>query len=180
MASSDAINNPVKRQYNRAEVNTGDMPVGQRADIDMDSKIIHGQGIINASGDTELNTKFHEDLAFNEEPVTIRIEENSGSDFPETYVPVYVNGKGAEVFYNGRWQEVGWLPIGMEVTTRRKSVEQLARSKVEIVRTQHGDTREEKPQNKVVRRNKSAYALTVLQDDNPKGREWLSRVLAGF
>jgi hypothetical protein len=168
------------RQYTQREVNTGDMPVGQKADIDLDSPIIHGEALGNISGDTELSKGYLADLAFMEEPVTILIQDNSGnSQCPETHVPVAVNGKDAEVLQNGRWMAIGWLPIGVELTTKRKYVEVLARSKSDAVNTNHDDATVERPRNMINRRTSQNYPLSVLHDGNPRGREWLSRIMMG-
>lgn len=177
---SDASSNKVTRQYNRREVHTGDMEIGQKADIDLEEPIVHGESLANISGDTELNTGLIADLAFMEEPVMIRIEENSSSDFPETHVPVQVNGRGAEVLNNGKWMEITWLPIGVAMTIKRKFVEVLARSKSDAIRTQHEDATVERPTNKINRRTKANYPLSILQDNNPRGHEWLSRIMMGY
>lgn len=178
---SDAINKPVTRQYNRREVHTGDMEVGQKADLDLslDQSVSHGESLANISGDTGLNSGLLQELAFMEEPVMIRIEESGGGDFPETHVPVQVNGRGAEVLNTttGKWMELTWLPIGVAMTVKRKYVEVLARSKSDSIRTQHEDATVERPSNRVVRRTKSNYPLSILGDDNPRGHEWLSRIM---
>lgn len=173
---NDAKNAPVTRQYNRKEVNTGDMPIGQKPDIDisLDARIVHGESIPNATDE-----QFMADLAFMEEPVTILIAENSRSDFPETHVPVQVNGKEAEVMQNGRWLTIGWLPIGVQLTTKRKYVEVLARSKSDAVKTNHDDATVERPQNKISRRTSANYPMTIIQDNNPRGHEWVSRIMMG-
>lgn len=173
---SDAKNNPVTRQYNRKEVNTGDMAIGQKSDIDisLDAQIVHGESIPNI-----VDEKFIADLAFMEEPVTILIADNSRSDFPETHVPVQVNEQGAEVFQNGQWLTIGWLPIGVQLTTKRKYVEVLARSKSDAIKTNHDDATVERPQNKITRRTSANYPISVLQDNNPRGTEWLSQIMMG-
>jgi len=177
---TDAINNPVKRQYNRKEVHTGDMQIAQKPDIDLglESQIIHGEELPTME-DLRAKQKHADELAFMEEPVTIRIEENSKSDFPETHVPVQVQGKSAEVLNNGKWMEIGWLPIGVPLTTKRKYVEVLARAKPENIRTQHDDANVERPRNLVTRRASAAYPLSIIRDDNPRGHEWLSAIMMG-
>ena len=175
--------NPVKRQYTRREVSTSDMPLGQKADIDLGDLV---NFIRNESyqdlGEKPLLPEYMDALAFNEEPVTISIEENARADFPETYVPVQVNGRGAEIFANGQWITVGWLPIGILITTKRKYLEILIRSKPDNVRTEHesGDSGVATPQNKVKRRTSSAYPVTIIEDKNPRGFEWASRIRAEY
>lgn len=178
---NDAKNSPVTRQYNRKEAHTGEMPVAQKSDIDMslDSQIVHGEALANVSGDTEINKGYMADLSFMEEPVTIRIEENSRSDFPETHVAVQVNGRSAEVFQNGQWLPIGWLPIGVPLITKRKYVEVLARAKSDSIKTQHDDATVATPRNTLQRRTSANYPLSIIQDNNPRGHEWLSRIMMG-
>lgn len=175
--SNDAMNRPVNRS--KREVHTGDMQVGQHADMDLslDQQIVHGEGLPNIGEDN--GKQMLADLAFFEEPVTIRIEENSGSDFPETHVPVQVNGKSAEVWMNGGWVAIGWLPVGVQLTTKRKYVEVLARSKSDSIRTEHEDGGVANPRNMVQRRTRSKYPLSIVEDKNPRGAEWLSRIVMG-
>lgn len=176
---SDAINNPVKRQYNRRESHTGDMAIGQKEDIDvsLDSPILHGEALGNIAGDNQVNDDYMRELAFMEEPVTVRVEENSRSDYPETHVPVQVNGRGAEVMMNGRWTEVTWIPVNTALVMKRKFVEVLARSKSDAIRTVHDDANVEKPRNTINRRTSHNYPLSIIKDDNPRGHEWLSRIM---
>ncbi len=176
----DALQNPVKRAYNRKELHSEDFPIAQKADIDLDSPIIHGEALANIAGDVNHAADYLAQLAFNEEPVTILIEENSRSDFPETHVPVQVNGKPAEVLQNGKWLPIGWLPVGIEITTKRKYVEVLARSKTDGIKTVHDEGNVERPRNTVQRRTSANYPMSILEDRNPKGREWLSRVRMGL
>jgi hypothetical protein len=177
----DAVNNPVKRQYQRKEVSTADMDIGQRPNVDLEDLVnfIRGESIVDNVGEKPLLPEYADALAFMEEPVTIRIEENSRSDFPETHVPVAVNGKEAEVLQNGQWLAIGWLPVGVPLTTKRKYVEVLARAKPDAIRTVHDDANVERPRNTVQRRTSSSYPLSVIRDDNPRGHEWLSRIMMG-
>jgi hypothetical protein len=165
----------------RKEIHTGDMQIGQKDDLDLslDQQIIHGEDLPNLSQEAELMASHQAALAFMEEPVQIRIEENSRSDYPETHVPVQVNGEGAEVLQNGKWMRIGWLPIGIPLVTKRKFVEVLARSKSDAIRTVHDDATVERPRNLTQRRTSAQYPLSILQDNNPRGHEWLSRIMMG-
>lgn len=176
---TDALNNPVKRQYNRRDTHTEDTPLTQKADIDLDGEIVHGESLVQVAPDITNDKAYQAALAFMEEPVTIVIEENSRSDFPETHVAVQVNGKGAEVWQNGQWLPIGWLPIGVELTTKRKYVEVLVRSKSDSIKTLHDDATVEKPRNTVRRSTSANYPMSILEDKNPLGREWLSRLRMG-
>lgn len=164
----------------RKESSTADTAIPQKADIDLslDSPIIHGEEMPNIAHEHELAKSHEAALAFMEEPVTIRIEENSSADFPETHVPVSVNGKSAEVLQNGQWLAIGWLPIGVPLVTKRKYVEVLARSRTDAIRTQHDDATVERPRNTIRRTTRAQYPLSILEDRNPRGHEWLSRIVA--
>lgn len=163
----------------KREQHTADMPMAQPSPIDLsfDKPLVHGEDIPNIAHDNKLFDAHAQEIAFMEEPVTIQINENSSADFPETHVPAYVNGKGAEVLSAGKWLEIGWLPIGPVLTVKRKYVEVLARSKAIIINTKHDDTNVERPRNWVDRRVKASYPMSIIKDDNPRGHEWLSRVL---
>jgi hypothetical protein len=178
---SDAKDTPVKRQYNRRETHTEDLPIRQYGDVDLglDAQLVRGESI-PFEGDPEAAKAYYAELAFMEEPLTIRIEENSGNaEYPETHVPVSVQGKMAEVFYNGKWVEIGWLPIGQTLITKRKYVEVLARSVSVTLRTIHDDATVERPRNTERRNNKVNYPMSILQDDNPRGRQWLQNIRMG-
>lgn len=176
---SDALNNPVKRKYTRRELNTSDMPITEHDDVDLsfDKPLEHGESIELVAADVNKDAELIENLQFNEEPVTIRIEENARSQFPEPCVQVTVQGKPAEILQNGKWIPIGWLPIGTEVTTRRKYVEVLMRSRSTTFITKHDNAQVETPRNWVEPRTSSNYPVSILEDRNPKGREWVSRIM---
>lgn len=165
----------------RKEVHTGDMAIGQKDDLDISigQQILHGEEVPNIAHEAELMKSHQQALAFMEDPVTIRIESNARTENPETHAQVKVNGKGAEVLSNGKWIEIEWLPIGIELTTKRKYVEVLARAKPDSIRTVHDDATVERPINTVRRTTSAQYPLAVLEDRNPRGREWLSRIMMG-
>lgn len=120
---------------------------------------------------------YHSELAFMEEPVTIRIQP-SMEKFAPKVVQCWVNGKGAEQLTNGKWMQCGWLPVNHVVTTRRKYVEVLARAKQEGISTRvvkHEDSED----NFADRYTSMKYPFSVLSDANPRGHEWLSRILMG-
>ncbi len=174
---SDALNRPVNT--GKREKHTGDMLVGQKDDLDISlgQTLVHSEGLPNIGGDNDA--QLMADLAFMEEPVTIRIEENSGSEFPETHVPVQVNGKSAEIWMNGGWVAIGWMPIGVPLTTKRKYVEVLARSKSDSINTQHDGADTERPRNTIQRRTRSKYPMSIIEDKNPRGAEWMTRIMMG-
>jgi hypothetical protein len=163
----------------RKEFHTGDMNIAQKDDINIDGDIARGESMVDVVGEKALNSSRLAELAFMEEPVTIRIEENSRSENPETHVATYVQGRGSEVLNDGKWLELGWLPIGVPLITKRKYVEVLARAKTDTIKTQHDDATVERPRNTVQRRTSSNYPISIIQDNNPRGHEWLSRIMMG-
>lgn len=172
---SEAKNNQHSR--GNREFHTSDAPVPQRKDVSLDDGERGAESLVDIAGDLTHEASYMEALAFNEEPVTVRINTvTSGSKFPETHVPVQVNGRGAEVLYEGKWLPMGWLPIGIELTIKRKYVEVLARSRPEDIETKHDDAIVEKPRNTVVRSQVTKYPMTIIKDTQ-KGHEWLSRLL---
>ena len=173
--SNDALNRPVNT--GKKERYTADTPLAQRGDLDLslDSVIMHGEGLPNLTNDGDLVA----DLAFMEEPITLRISASSGNKgVPETHVFCAVQGRGAEVMLNGKWCEMTWLPIGPPIITKRKYVEVLARANPESVTTQHEDGNVDHPRNRAQRTTSSAYPLSIIQDSS-RGAEWMSRVLMG-
>ena len=171
---SQAINNPVNSPA--PELSTADMQVGQMPDIVLrnDEPIDHEQLVIPV--DRPLESEYIKALKFAEEPVTIRIERSSEKFAPLT-VDCWVNGIGAEVFMRGKWLQLGYLPVGYPIITKRKYVEVLARSKVDSVQTDV-QKREDSEDNIIQRHTSQKSPFSILKDDNPLGHEWLTRLLA--
>lgn len=172
---NQAKNNPVKMPA--PEVHTADLPIGQPPEIKMPEHGLPERGEVILV-DKPLEREHADALAFAEEPITIRIEPSAEENAP-LVVDCWVNGKGAEVFVNGKWLEFNCLPVGMPVTTKRKYVEVLARSKVDRIRTieenrQPGDNEDGF---KMRRSSSSKSVFSVLNDKNPKGAEWLTRLM---
>ena len=176
----DAINTPVKATGK--ELNTGNMHINQRADIDMDESPLLRTGESLEAVSIDLDQAYFEALSFAEEPVCIRLERSSAKNPPKT-VPCWVQGKGAEVFSDGKWWTLGFLPIGQPIITRRKYVEVLARAKVDSIDTQHVDANQAETEyiDNTVRINTSAlYPFSMIRDNNPKGADWLTKVMAEY
>lgn len=164
-----------QRRGGSKEIHTGDLKVGQQPKIILDDNPIdHEQIIVPVDGPMGMNQV--EMLAFAEEPITIRITPSNEKNAP-VVVDCWVNGKGAEVFVNGKWFEFGCIPVARAVITKRKYVEVLARSKVDNVSTRTGSTNDEKPENSIDRSTSSKTTFSVLHDKNPAGAEWLTRLL---
>ena len=118
---------------------------------------------------------YAEALAFMEEPVTIRIEPSSDKN-AATAFPVWVNGKMAEVFQNGRWDEIGYLPVGRQLTVRRKVLEVIIRAKVDTVHTQIQEMDSERPNNVISRFTSPVHSFSIIEDRNPRGSAWVAEI----
>lgn len=181
--SRDAINTPVKAASK--EQNTGTMHINQRDDIDMDDSPLLRVGESLVAVDIDLNQAYMEALAFAEEPVCIRIEKSTQKNPPKT-VPCWVQGKGAEIFKDGKWWVLGFLPIGTPIITRRKYIEAIARAKVDTVDTEHASAAQFTTgavnyiENKVCINTSALYPLSVIRDNNPKGADWLTKIMAEY
>jgi hypothetical protein len=123
-----------------------------------------------------LHKVYMEALAFAEEPVTIRIE-RSGEKFAPNVIDLWVNGQGAEILQNGRWVTYNALPVGTPVTTKRKYVEVLARSKTDTINTKSGKKDEFSEINSIERYTSAKAPFSVIRDKNPLGVEWLTNLL---
>lgn len=104
-----------------------------------------------------------DELAFMEEPVTIVLARPAEKHAPQAHC-FRVNG------------EACWIPVGRRVTIKRKFVEVIARAQPYSVETeviQH----EKHEENKIIRTASGRYPFSVLRDDNPRGFDWLSKLL---
>lgn len=167
---------PVRRGRPPREVHSSDFEVGQAPSVDLTADEIDTGNVIEPV-DKPLANAYIDQLAFNEEPVTIRVDAA-----PERYAPKFiqcwVNGKGAEVLIDGKWVELGGFPVNIPAITKRKYVEVLARSKADVVDTVTGDVNDANPVNRVERSTYSKAPFSVIRDDNPRGHEWLRRIFA--
>ena len=164
----DAVNTPVRRT--RREVHVGDTKIEQKADIESIEDFQPDIIVAQPSQDDYVDA-----LAFNEEPVTIRLEP-SAEKFASPWVPCWVNGKGAEVLMGNKWVEFGYLPVSKQLTTKRKYVEVLLRSKRDSVQTNVIERDNEDPRNIVERSTSSTALFSIIEDRNPKGAEWATEL----
>lgn len=118
---------------------------------------------------------YAEALAFMEEPVTISISPPA-TDHAAMAFPVWVNGKGAEIFLNGKWCEAGYLPVGRQITVKRKVLEVIIRAKVDTIQTQIQDMDGERPNNVIHRRTSPVHSYSIVHDANPRGVAWASEM----
>lgn len=159
----------------RREVHTEDMKIEQKGAI-LGSLADRSPEIVLA--DPETMKSVAADLAFNEEPVTIRLEPSSEKNAAKMHY-VAVNGKGAEVFMNGGWVEMAYLPVNRILITKRKYVAVLATAKFDTVTTQHADSGQGESEfidNRVDRQTSAVASFSVIEDKNPKGAVWLQEL----
>jgi hypothetical protein len=131
-------------------------------------------------GDVILTERTHEqdyldELAFMAEPVTIRIEPSSDKNAAGAY-PCWCNGKPAEVFQNGAWCEIGYLPVGRVLIVRRSILEIIIRAKVDTVMTKILEMDSERPNNAITRFTTPVHSFSILEDRNPRGPAWVSEL----
>lgn len=156
----------------RKELHSSDVKIEQKPPI-IDPSKYDGDIVI---ADRPINQDWVDELAFNEEPLTIRIEPSS-EKHAATAHPVWVNGKGAEVFQNGQWQEIGYLPVGRVLIVKRKIVAVLAGAKFDRITTEVIEVQNDNPDNQVRRFTSSAVSFSVLEDKNDRGRAWLTELI---
>ena len=155
------------RRGRAPELHTGDLSVGQAPDLilpDLNTKLAREPEAIVAV-DSPMENDHMKELAFMEEPVTIRLERSNEKFAPEL-VDVYVNGR------------VEWIPVGRPYTVARKYVEVLLRAKADNVQTIAGKVGDENPENRITRFTSSKYPFSVIQDNSPRGAAWMTRIQA--
>lgn len=174
---TDALNTPVRRAA--PEKFSGDTKIIQKPDIVVPSEGALNREQIIESIDTPVSelADYTKQLAFNEEPVTVMVHPKQEKN-PPIVIDCWVNGKGAEILMNGKWVVFNCLPIGKAVTTKRKYVEVLLRSKLDTINTNHEDANVENPRNVINRSTSSNALLSIIEDKNPLGSAWLSSLMA--
>ncbi len=169
-----AINNPTRRA--RREVNTSELELGQPDAIQMPEVGLPDRGDEVVAVAEPLHSAYTQALLFAEEPVTILINKSQEKFAPLT-VDCWCNGKGAEVMADGKWVEFGWLPVERAVTTKRKYVEILARSKHMSINTVVGDVNDESPKNEISRSNSLKAQFSIIGDTSPRAAEWIQSLM---
>lgn len=176
-----ARDNPVNAPA--SELHTGDIapPVLPSVALPGSADFGPAESIVLAEPQ-QVTSDYASELAFMEEPITIRIEPSDEENAPQV-VDCWVNGKGAEILdpRTGKWLEINCLPIGGIITTKRKYVEVIARSKVERMKTRHANTGWDGDTNDTNRIDRSVTRkanFSVVKDANPKGAMWLTRLMS--
>lgn len=164
-AARNAVNNPV---VSTSETSTADIPLTQPSPIIVPETgaLIKPEPEQIAAVDKPLNVTYLDDLKFAEEIVTIMLQPSSEENAPMV-VDIYVNG------------EARWIPVGQEVPLKRKFVEVLMRSKPVSIQTDHEAVQSGAKviNNRIIRNTRAKYPLSIINDPNPKGREWVNRIM---
>ncbi len=159
---SDAKNNPVARQFVQPELNNTELPKRTLEALTDDPSADRSEILIadaSAAGD------YAAELAFMEEKVTILLHRGREKNAP-TAEMAGVNGV------------IKWLPVDTPIKIERKFVENLARAQPINVNTRSGESSgDDLTFNHVDRSLSSLVSFSVLDDPNPRGREWLTRVM---
>jgi hypothetical protein len=155
------------------EVHSSDTKINQLPDVDLtkdrESDVIDIENVMPDKDHLDL-------LKFSEEPVKIRIEQSTDKN-AATRFPVWVNGKGGEMFEQGKWRAVTWFPTGIAFTTKRKYVEVIARAKVNHIDYRATMESTDDMRDNVRRRTTAVNAFSVIEDKNPRGAAWLQSIL---
>jgi hypothetical protein len=150
----------------RKMIDTTEHQVGQDKPRDMPST---GEARIEAS-EIELVDgpdwkKKAEALAFMEEPVEVMVHETADKN-AETIVEVFNSGR-RQMFIRGQVQ-----------TVKRKFVEVLARAKHTVYRQERYKDHEGNDAIRNIPMTALRYPFSIVSDTNPKGRDWLKKILA--
>lgn len=120
----------------------------------------------------EVTPEYLAELAFYEEPVTILINQSTHKNAASIFEN-WSNGQGAEMMVNGKWLMVRDLPVGKQITVKRKIVEQIIRSRIMQVQTMYESTNVENPRNALNYTTTPVHSFAILRDDSPRGADWL-------
>lgn len=125
----------------------------------------------------EVTPEYLEELAFYEDPITIIINASTHKNAASIFEN-WCNGIGAEMLINGKWVQVRDLPVGKEITIKRKIVEHIIRARVVDVKTVHENSSVDYPRNEIQRSASHVHSFSLIHDPSPRSREWLSMAYA--
>jgi hypothetical protein len=146
------------------ELHSEDIPLRPYQALDMTQpQAVRPTDIIQSVDDDVLIGTYAEQLAFNEEPIEIRLEPRQERNAPRVQ-DVSVNG------------DRRWLPIGVPIRIQRKFVEVMARAQPYGVETDVGNATVDNPHNIIHKRPFRAVPFSVLHDPNPRGAAWLNKI----
>ena len=132
--------------------------------------------IIIHEGDLDMD--YADTLAFFEEPLKILIHKSSDGLATKTTDLVANNGVPAEMLFQKGWVPVGYLPRGISIIVKRKTVAQLATAKLETVKTSVVERQNDNPDNYIERTVTHPLAFSILEDRNQRGSEWITKILS--
>ncbi len=160
------------------EFHSEQIPTQQRSSIEMPPIDQHiereGEQIVPV---VDFKKEYADMLAFMEEPVKIIIHRAGGKNPAPTTDLISVNGIKAELLFKNGWIQIGYLPRGQAIVTKRKYLEQIARAKVDSYMTRIEDE-EKDPRNFLDPNTACTISFSVLNDPNPaRGQEWLEKML---
>jgi hypothetical protein len=115
------------------------------------------------------------ELAFQDEPVTIRIHPAAGKH-KDPWMFCQVNGI-AVILDNGAWQKVNMFPRNKTFTTKRYCVETIARAKIDEIEAGYDLPPNSDPRNNVNFTTSAVANFVVLEDKSPRAAEWLEGLL---
>lgn len=162
----------------RLELNSGDVPIEQKPAVNLDTvdRSTYEGDVVIGEKIEDVDADYLAELAFMEEPVTIILHQSNERN-AATMHPFWNNGKKAEVFQNGRWIEVGHLPVGHVMVIKRKILEQIIRCKIDTIDVQTLNQDSERPINIATPRSSPVHSYTIIEDKNPRGRAWVSEMM---
>lgn len=153
---------------NKPALDTRDEVVGQQTYVDMPQDVAAKDLDLSEKGAEIIQASVIDDyvaeLAFMEEPVLVEILESQDPN-AEPVVDVYCQGIPC------------WMVRGQVHQIKRKFLQILAGARQTSIKTDvrvDGDT----VVNRVNKHSALRYPFQVHEDKNPKGREWLRKVLA--
>jgi hypothetical protein len=126
----------------RTALHSDSVKIEQKAPI-VDHEKYEGDIVI---ADKPFHKDYLDELAFQEEPVTIILNPSSEKNAP-TAMPVWVNGKGAEVLPERRLAGDRLSAGRPQADIKRKYLEVIIRAKLDAVTTMHDDATVERPRN---------------------------------
>ena len=148
----------------RKVIDTGEMDQGNAGVLEAGE----GSALVNNEIEVVDPARFAKEkadnLAFNEEPVTVRVHETNDQNAPK-WVEIEVNGK----------KEIFWR--GVPKVTKRKFVEGLCRCKPISYKNIEFTDAEGNRAFKWPSTVGLEFPFEVVEDKNPKGPQWLAKLL---
>tara|TARA_R100000656_G_scaffold88902_1_gene64575 strand:- start:260 stop:820 length:561 start_codon:yes stop_codon:yes gene_type:complete len=154
-----------------------DVPIAQRPDV----RIPVGDPVPSHTFRDQCEVVAHVDakklneMAFQDEPVTIRIHPTGGKH-KDPWMFCQVNGN-AVMLVNGAWKKVQRFPRSTTFTTKRYCVETIARAKIDEIEAGYDLPPNADPHNTISCTTTAAASFVVMKDESPRAQEWLEDLL---